>query len=90
MVDTCWGAYAKERTASEAQAIEKRLVPLLLMMLLARVDGKSPVEYLAPQKQEFIRAFVAKHLPSPPESLAALREIWFEQILASEFIEAHA
>ncbi len=90
MVEAFWRAYARERTASEAQAIEKRLVPLLLMLLLARVDGKSPVEYLAAPKQNFIRAFVSNHLPSPPESLRALREIWFEQILASEFIEAHA
>jgi aminoglycoside phosphotransferase (APT) family kinase protein len=73
MIETFWKAYAKERTAAEAQAIEKRLAPLLLMLLLARVDGKSPVEYLAATKQNFIRAFVCKQLPSPPESLAALR-----------------
>lgn len=90
MVDTFWRAYAEERTAAEAQTIEKRLVPLLMMMLLARVDGKSPVEYLAATKQNFIRAFVAEHLPSPPESLQALREIWFKQIHSTEFIEAHA
>lgn len=90
MVDAFWHAYAKERSADEALAIEKRLVPLLLMLLLARVDGKSPVEYLAAPKQNFIRTFVGKHLPSPPKNLSALKEIWFEQILASEFIEAHA
>ncbi len=90
MAEAFWRAYAGERTASEAQAIEERLVPLLLMLLLARVDGKSPVEHLAPPKQNFIRAFVSNHLLSPPESLRALREIWFEQILASVFIEAHA
>jgi len=90
MVDAFWRAYVRECSAADALAIEKRLVPLLLMLLLARVDGKSPVEYLAPPRQEFIRAFVAKHLPSPPRNLAALREIWFEQIVASESIEAHA
>jgi aminoglycoside phosphotransferase (APT) family kinase protein len=88
MVDAFWHAYAKQRSADEAVAIEKRLVPLLLMLLLARVDGKSPVEYLAAAKQEFIRAFVGKHLPSPPENLRALKEIWFKQILSSAFIEA--
>jgi aminoglycoside phosphotransferase (APT) family kinase protein len=88
-VDAFWRAYAKERSADEAVAIEKRLVPLLLMLLLARVDGKSPVEYLAAPKQKLIRAFVAEHLPSPPGSLRALREIWFQQILLSESIEAH-
>ncbi len=90
MMAAFWRAYARERSAAEALTIEKRLVPLLLMLLLARVDGKSPVEYLAAPRQEFIRTFVGKHLPSPPKNLAALREIWFEQILASESIEAHA
>ena len=89
MIDAFWRTYANERGATEADAIEKRLVPLLLMLLLARVDGKSPVEYLAEPKQNFIRTFVGRHLPSPPGSLAALKEIWFEQILTSEFIEAH-
>jgi len=90
MIDAFWRAYAEERSAAEAQLIEKRLVPLLLMLLLARVDGKSPVEYLSASKQTFIRAFVGKHLPSPPESLQALREIWFKQILSTEFIEVHS
>jgi Ser/Thr protein kinase RdoA (MazF antagonist) len=90
MIDAFWRAYAKKRTDAEAQAIEKRLVPLLLMLMLARVDGKSPVEYLAATKRNFIRDFVAEHLPSPPESLRALREIWLEQIHSHEFIEAHA
>ena len=89
-VDAFWRSYAEELTNAKAQAIEKRLVPLLLMLLLARVDGKSPVEYLAASKRQFIRAFVAEHLPSPPESLTALRVIWFRQIFASELIEAHA
>jgi aminoglycoside phosphotransferase (APT) family kinase protein len=90
MVDSFWRAYARERGTEDAAEIEKRLVNLLPMLLLARVDGKSPVEYLTPPKQEFIRAFAGKHLPSPPRSLAALKEIWFEQITTSEFIEAHA
>ncbi len=90
MVDAFWRAYAQERSAAEALAIEQRLVPLLLMLLLARVDGKSPVEYLTPTRQEFIRALVSRHLPSPPQSLEALRGIWFEQMTAIESIEAHA
>jgi aminoglycoside phosphotransferase (APT) family kinase protein len=90
LVDAFWRAYVKELSAEDAVAIENRLVPLLLMLLLARVDGKSPVEYLTAPKQEFIRAFVGKHLPAPPENLAALGEIWFDQIAASEFTEAHA
>ena len=33
MVDAFWRAYAEERSAAEALEIEKRLVPLLLMLL---------------------------------------------------------
>ncbi|MGD0732070.1 MAG: phosphotransferase [Terracidiphilus sp.] len=90
MVDAFWQAYADERSAAESSSIEQRLLTLLPMLLLARVDGKSPVEYLAPPKQRFIRTFVGKHLPAPFQSLAALREAWFEQITIAEFSEAHS
>jgi 5-methylthioribose kinase len=90
MVDAFWRAYARERSADDAAQIEERLRTLLPMLLLARVDGKSPVEYLTAPKQEFIRSFVGKHLSTPPKNLAALKEIWLEEIAATEFIEAHA
>ena len=58
--------------------LETRTTRLLLMLLLARVDGKSPVEYLAghAEKQQMIRDFVARELPSPPISIAALFARW--------------
>lgn len=88
MVDTFWRAYAMKRSTADSAAIEKRLVPLVLMLMLARVDGKSPVEYLGLPKQEFLRAFVYQHLPSPPNNLAEMRGIWFSAIAGSDFIEA--
>ena len=42
---------------------ELKLVHLLLMLMLARVDGKSPVEYLNAAQQETIRNFVKNQLP---------------------------
>ena len=59
-------------------------------LLLARVDGKSPVEHLTSRKQEFIRTFVHQHLPSPPDSLAEMCRIWFTAIVALDFFEANA
>ncbi|MEI8343084.1 MAG: phosphotransferase, partial [Verrucomicrobiota bacterium] len=61
---------------------DERTVQLLLMLLLARVDGKSPVEYLArhPEKQQTIRDFVARELPAPPDSIAALVTRWAEEL----------
>ena len=83
MIMAFWRAYVEARGSVDCRPIEKRLVPLLLMLLLARVDGKSPVEYLAPPKQQFIRDFVSKHLPSPPANLARLSEIWFSEVFSS-------
>ncbi len=90
MIDAFWHTYVQERSDVDALQIEQRLVPLLLMLLLARVDGKSPVEYLTPRKQHFVRAFVRRYLPSLPKGLTALLEIWCAQIVRSEFIEADA
>ena len=90
MVDAFWHTYAMNRLTADTAAIERRLVPLLLMLMLARVDGKSPVEYLTERKREFLRTFVHQHLPSPPDSLAEMRGIWFLAIAISDFIEAQA
>jgi aminoglycoside phosphotransferase (APT) family kinase protein len=82
-----WQTYRQQISTADFLLPEKRIVPLLLMLLLARVDGKSPVEYLSLQKKEFIRAFVYKHLPAPPDCLAALFVRWFAEIFAAEFPE---
>ncbi|MGA9798589.1 MAG: phosphotransferase [Terriglobales bacterium] len=86
MISAFWRAYCMD--SGEAILIEKRIVPLLLMLLLARVDGKSPVEYLTPLKQRFVRNFVQEHLPSPPQRLAQLNEIWFRDLSDPESILA--
>ncbi len=87
MVAAFWSAYAEARHSGTCHPVEQRVVPLLLMLLLARVDGKSPAEYLTLRKQQFIRDFVPKHLPSPPKNLARLSEIWFTELFnASHFM----
>ena len=83
MIVAFWQAYVAARTNGNASHVEHRLVPLLLMLLLARVDGKSPVEYLTASKQQFLRDFVSEHLPSPPETLGQLSEIWFARVFDS-------
>ena len=87
MVAAFWSAYAEGRRSGKSRPVEKRVVPLLLMLLLARVDGKSPAEYLTLRKQQFIRDFVREHLPSPPKNLARLSETWFAELFsASHFM----
>lgn len=88
MVGAFWSVYAGVRGSGSAQMIEKRLVPLLLMLLLARVDGKSPVEYLTEGAQKFLREFVYKYLVAPPANLAELTTIWFAQVLNSSLAQS--
>ena len=52
------------------------------MLLLARVDGKSPVEYLTPAKRIHPRPLCTNHLPSPP-GLASLCDRWFRRVFST-------
>jgi aminoglycoside phosphotransferase (APT) family kinase protein len=86
MIAAFWSAYTQAR-GGDSHPVERRVVTLLMMLLLARVDGKSPAEYLTFQKQQFIRDFVPRHLPSPPGNLARLSELWFAELFqASHFL----
>jgi 5-methylthioribose kinase len=59
--------------------VEARVASLLPGLMLARIDGKSPVEYLTTGKQKAdVRAFAIHHLTEPPTRLEALREAWFD------------
>lgn len=76
-------AYLTERRLDASDAVEFRghVARLLLMLMLARVDGKSPVEYLAgdPHRQYFIRRFATHHLTcSRSPELEPLTSLWFE------------
>jgi aminoglycoside phosphotransferase (APT) family kinase protein len=87
MTSAFWQAYVEGRRSGKSSFVERRVIPLLLMLLLARVDGKSPVEYLTLRKHQFVRDFVREHLPSPPKNLAHLSEIWFTELFsASHFM----
>ena len=57
--------------------LEQRAANLLPGLLLARVDGKSPVEYLDTDAQKnIVREFAGKFLRSPPSTLAEIRNAW--------------
>ena len=62
-------------------ALEQRTARLLPGLLLARVDGKSPVEYLsAPEAREQVRQFALLHLERPATRLAELRTRWAREV----------
>ena len=55
--------------------VEKRTASLLPALLLARVDGKSPVEYLSDAQKSLVRN-VARALIDKASSLQQIRETW--------------
>ncbi|MBR0649702.1 phosphotransferase [Roseomonas terrae] len=68
--------------AWEAPAtLEARAASLLPGLFLARVDGKSPVEYLTEEKdKDRVRRVGRKLLRCPPDRLRTVRAAWGEEI----------
>jgi aminoglycoside phosphotransferase (APT) family kinase protein len=59
----------------------QRTCRLLLMILLARIDGKSPVEYISdPSSKEWVRQFTARALLKNAGTLTEVSGEWFERI----------
>jgi aminoglycoside phosphotransferase (APT) family kinase protein len=81
LVAAAHAAYREEIGEDRFAEVSARSPALLLCLLLARVDGKSPAEYLDdPAKKDFVRAFVRHHLPAPPGDLPALVAAWTDAI----------
>ena len=70
-------AYRTRVTWEPWATLEARTAALLPGLLLARVDGKSPVEYVTDERdREAIRVFARAHLQQPAASLTALARAW--------------
>ncbi len=62
-------------------AIEARAAALLPGLLLARVDGKSPAEYLTTDRQrDTVRKVATALLRHPVQSLTAVRDAWNKEL----------
>jgi len=69
--------YLQQVDWEQASALEVRACALLAGMLLARVDGKSPVEYLTqPEQHDFIRGKTIAWLHQPVTRLSLMRQQW--------------
>jgi aminoglycoside phosphotransferase (APT) family kinase protein len=81
MVELSWSSYHQSRFSNEAdsgrEVLEANVSRLLPMLMLARVDGKSPVEYLHESQQERVRRFAIARLQSEAVSLSELTKAWF-------------
>lgn len=81
MLQAAVEAYFAGRTLGADERIEfeescARLVP---MLMLARVDGKSPVEYLDEAKRRFLRETARVLILERPGNLRELRTRWFSE-----------
>jgi hypothetical protein len=73
MYDALATAYLAHVAWEGATILDARTAALLPGLMLARIDGKSPVEYLTdPSACESVRGFAREHLRTPPPSLAHL------------------
>ncbi len=67
-----WAAYRSQVTFEDRERLEARVATLMPALMLARVDGKSPVEYLDEAERERIRRIAIPLIARPPEQLSAL------------------
>lgn len=67
-----WAGYREQITWESAAQLESRVCKLLPALMLARVDGKSPVEYLSIEERESVRRFSLSTLRNPPRNLFEL------------------
>jgi aminoglycoside phosphotransferase (APT) family kinase protein len=74
-----WLSYVEEiRAALDPHLLSPRVARLLLMLLLARIDGKSPVEYLTQaQKADWVRQFTRARIPAHAFALQDVLDPWF-------------
>ncbi len=66
-----WAAYAARVDWEPAAAVETRLMALLPALMLARVDGKSPLEYFTAEGNDFVRGLTPPLILRPQPGLEA-------------------
>ncbi|NVN84536.1 MAG: phosphotransferase [Rhodopseudomonas sp.] len=80
--DALAAAYRAEIDWEPKHELERRAAALLPALFLARVDGKSPVEYITDESDKARVRRVARHLiVAKPEQLAAISDAWAREVL---------
>jgi 5-methylthioribose kinase len=75
--DALCAAYLSHATWEPSARLEARTAALLPALMLARIDGKSPVEYITePAIKDRVRAFAGELLALPLTNLATIGARW--------------
>lgn len=83
--DALRSSYLSGASATLSGGIEGRVARLLPALTLARIDGKSPVEYIVEADDKArVRAVVVPLVATPPRDLDAVRAAWAAAFLRSE------
>jgi enolase len=78
--DALAASYLREVDWEPPAALERRTASLLPALLLARIDGKSPVEYLTDERlKDTVRRMAKPLLRSTPQDLKAVRRAWAQR-----------
>lgn len=84
MFVSIWRTYLSARFTAVSETSVTRFrqntSELLLLLLLARVDGKSPAEYLSGSQRSWIREFVIRCLHALPMTVEDVGEDWFQAL----------
>jgi len=73
-------AYFAHVTWEAPASCEQRTAALLPGLMLARIDGKSPVEYLASESQkDAVRRFARSRLGEPVSDLREISRRWLDE-----------
>src|SRR5258707_8006935 len=81
--DALAAAYFASASFKDRAPLEARAASLLPGLFLARIDGKSPVEYVTAERdRDRVRRVAIPLIVTPPTALAEVRDAWSKEIAA--------
>lgn len=85
LTSVAFSSYMKKWEGEKKEEMEIRTSRLLLMLMLSRIDGKSPVEYLGNLEADFVRSFVHELLPDQIFSHSMINHFWNLKLKSTTF-----
>lgn len=76
-----WAAYSEHVTWETPKAMDARVAALLPVLMLARIDGKSPVEYLTEAERENVRQLAKSMILQSQMQLSDLLSVMHKEMV---------